>query len=256
MRPAEEIFTCFSPQEPTRPPALKHGLINPSSPAPRYAIHKGLGVWKLTFDGQDADLKHEKGIFYVAWLLTNPPQNPIHALDLAAKIPELCRKHLGLTQITDPKTGKGTTVESHARIQERSLALDDAQTLRVIHRKEKELEAILDDENESEPVKQEALRELEAITEFQRHHAGRTKDGAQRAAESVRKAIKRFHFRLTKAVDAKGKPHAVLRAFANHLETHLLIPSSRYSGRGNARARSGLAGCFIYEPARGVFWTS
>src|SRR5437867_5316581 len=75
-----------------------------SQPKPRYSLRKGLGVWHLTFDGQEAGLKHERGIFYVAWLLTHPPEHPIHALDLIAKIPELYRQQLGLTQIADSAT--------------------------------------------------------------------------------------------------------------------------------------------------------
>src|SRR5207247_3115736 len=116
--------------------------------------------------------------------------------------------------ITDPSTGKSAPLASHARIQERNLALDDAQALRAILRKEKELEAILDDENESEPVKAEALRELEAIAEFQKHHGRRTQDSAQRAARTVRKAIHRFHRHLLAAIGPDGKPHPVLAPFA------------------------------------------
>src|SRR5262245_53439630 len=54
-----------------------------------HSLRKGLGFWTITFNGQDAIVKHERGIFYVAWLLTHPPQHPIHALDLMAKIPEI-----------------------------------------------------------------------------------------------------------------------------------------------------------------------
>jgi hypothetical protein len=222
----------------------------------KFQLKKGLGVWKLIFDGHEADLKHERGIFYVAWLLYHPPAQPIHALDLIAKIPELYRNQLGLAQITYPDNGKSTTLESHARIQERSLALDDAQVLRAILKKQQELEAILDDESESEPIKQEALRELEAIIQFQKQHGKRSQTNSQRAADSVRKAIIRFHQRLSKTADAKADPNHVLARFAAHLENHLLIPSRRYSGHGNAYARTGLAGCFTYEPPSGCVWDS
>lgn len=252
LRTPANLFAELTPQ----PAAEQSSRTAPSSSksSSRYALRKGLGIWKLTFDGQEADLKQERGIFYVAYLLTNPPEHPIHALDLATKIPELYRKHLGFTQITDLKTGKGNTVESHARIQERSLSLDDAQTIRAILRKEKELEAILDDESESEPVKQEALRELEAIAEFQRHHGRRTQDSAQRAVRAVRQAIIRFHQRLLTTLDRNGNPHPVLRPFAAHLEKHLLIPSARYCGPVGSRARGPLAGCFTYDAPAGITW--
>src|SRR5207249_3992091 len=129
-----------------------------TGPSARYSLRKGHGFWTLTFDGQQTVLKHEKGILYVSWLLHNPPEHPIHAVDLMAKIPEIYRHQLGIAQLSDPITGKSAPLSSDARIQERSLALDDAQTMRALLRKEKELEAILDSEDESEPVKAEALR--------------------------------------------------------------------------------------------------
>ena len=42
-----------------------------------------MGAWELTFEGKQAVLKHEQGIYYVAYLLLYPPAEPIHALDLA-----------------------------------------------------------------------------------------------------------------------------------------------------------------------------
>src|SRR5207249_5723431 len=126
-----QLFAKFTPDS-EKPPA------GPAQPQPRYALRKGLGIWKLTFDGTEAELKHERGIFFVAYLLTNPPEQPIHAVDLQAKIPEIYRKHLGLTEIKDPETGKAITLESHARIQERNLGLDDARAMQALWKKEKE----------------------------------------------------------------------------------------------------------------------
>jgi hypothetical protein len=219
-----------------------------------FALRKGLGIWHLLFEGKGAELRHERGIFYVAYLLTNPPPQPIHALDLIAKIPELYRRQLGLPQLADPNTGKMSALESGARLQERSLALDDTQSIRALFKKQKELEAILDDDSECEPVKAEALRELEAIYEFQKKHARRSRDSAQNAADSVRLAIHRFQRRLYGATDTTGRPNPVLRGFAEHIEKYILIPSARYSRHGRTHARAGLAGSFIYEPPEGVIW--
>ena len=235
------------------PPTLPEPAPTPT-PSPRYSLRKGLGVWRLTFDGREAALKHEKGILYVAYLLYHPPEQPIHALDLAARIPEIYRQQLGLPQIADSLTGKSATPSSHARIQERSLALDDAETMRALLRKERELEVILDDENESEPVKAEALRELEQIAEFQRQHGRKSQDSAQRAVRTVRMAITRLHEHLLAAIDTKGNPNSVLRSFAIHLEKHVLIPSARHSCPAGTHARSHLAGCFTYEPPPGFAW--
>ena len=65
----------------------------------------------------------------------------------------------GLPEITDPTTGRKITLESHARLQERSLALDDREAMRRLYKKQKELESILDDDSSSEPEKAEALPE-------------------------------------------------------------------------------------------------
>src|SRR6266404_7953170 len=83
--------------------------INPSiqksiNPPGRYALRRGLGSWELTFKGQSAVLKDEKGIMYVAYLLTHP-SNGLHALDLASRINSIGGSQVGMAQITDPTTG-------------------------------------------------------------------------------------------------------------------------------------------------------
>jgi hypothetical protein len=225
-----------------------------SSGQHRFALRKGLGVWALTFEGRTAEFKHEQGAFYVAWLLLHPPSQPVHGLDLAARIPAIYRRHLGLPEIMAPATGKSAPLESHARLQERSLGLDDAQALRAILRREKELQGILDDSDASEPERAEALRELEAIFEFQKRHGRRAAGNAEKAARAVRAAIARFHQHLRAATDAAGKPHPVLVPFAAHIETHIMIPSARYAVKGGPSGRTGVAGCFTYEPRDGVRW--
>jgi hypothetical protein len=225
-----------------------------TDPAPRFALRKGLRVWRLVFGGNGADLWHQRGIFFVAWLFYHPPEEPVHAVDLTAKIPEIYRQQLGLGALLDPATGKAATLQAGARIQERSLALDDAEAMRALHRKQEELEAVLDSEDAIEPEKAEALRELEGIYEFQRRNGRRSRDNAHRVVDAVRKAISRLHRSLMGMVDDQGEPHPVFRPFAEHIEKHLLIPSARYCGRGGKRARGRLAGSFTYEPPAGVRW--
>jgi hypothetical protein len=190
-------------------------------------------------------------MFYVAWLLYHPDETPIHAIDLMATIPEIYRQQLGIAQLTDPATGKSTALASGARLQERSLALDDRQSMRALFKQQRELEAILDSESESEPVKAEALRELEAIYEFQRQDGRQPRDSGRRAAHAVRSAIARFQQQLGRAVGQDGRAQAVLRGFAEHVRKYILVPSARYAGRGGTNAgrawvaasdMSGLAG--------------
>jgi hypothetical protein len=68
------------------------------------------------------------------------------------------------------------------------------------------------------------------------------------------KTIRRLHVHLAAAVDAEGRPDVVLRAFALHLQEYLLAPSGRGGAHTRKQTLSGLAGCFTYQPPRGVVW--
>jgi hypothetical protein len=203
-----------------------------------YALRRDLGFWELTFEGRRAIFKHEQGALYVACLLLEPPSEPIHAVALALKSRELAG---------EPDVATGL-------VQQRSLGLDEAAAVRALWRRQRVLERVLEDDGEIEPVKAEALRELEEVTEFLRKSPWRSRHGAERCVRAVAAAIKRLHCHLAEAVDAEGKPHAVLQAFARHLHEHLLIPSGRGGGRGGARLASVPGGCFTYEPPSGVVW--
>jgi hypothetical protein len=224
-------------------------------PSPSYSLHRDLGFWQLTFEGQFAVIKHERGILFVAYLLLNPPEHPLHATDLVAKIPGLSRQHLGLTEILDPATGLPIQLESGAHLQQASLGDDDAELTRALLKEEKKLYALLDDPEEIEPVKAEALRRLEELAAFQKQHSRRSVDTAQRLARTTRQSISRLHLHLAAATDRQGNPHPVLRPFAEHMNNYILIPSARFASSGSPHARTGLVGCFTYEPPRGLTWS-
>ncbi|MDD5677881.1 MAG: hypothetical protein PHW60_07810 [Kiritimatiellae bacterium] len=223
---------------------------------PRYALRRDRAAWKLVYDGQEAVLRHERGILYVAYLLQNPPREPIHALDLAVHVPDIYRKQLGITATTDALTGETVQLHRHARIQERSLGIEALESAKGVWKAQQKWEAVLEDNNATEPERAEALRYLEEIATFQRKYAEHSKSNADRLVRAVRRAVTRFHDNLVKALDANGNPHPVLTAFAEHLNNHLLIPSARYSGSYRSRSRTGIAGCFTYEPPAGVTWAS
>ncbi len=206
----------------------------------RYALRRGLGFWELTFEGRPAIFKHEQGAQYVACLLLDPPCEPIHAVALALKAREISGKPAGPGEV----------------VQQRSLGLDDAAAVRALWRRQLALEAVLEDEQESEPVKAEALRELEEVTEFLRKSPWRSRGGAERCVRAVAMAIRRFYSHLAGAVDARGVPHPVLRGFAGHLREHLLTPSGRGGDHRKARALSPFAGCYTYDPPPGVVWSA
>ena len=117
------------------------------------------------------------------------------------------------------------------------MGLEDAESVRVLWRRQRELQRVLEDRLEIEPVKAEALRELEELTEHLRQSPWLSWHGAERCAHAVGVAISRLHAHLAAAVDADGQPDEVLRAFARHLHAHLLLPSGR--GRPMPRAMLG-----------------
>ena len=212
------------PTSPTSP----NRLTVPSNE--KFSLTKGLGVWELTHGHDRVILKHEIGLAYVAYLMDHPNE-PIHGLALALKVCAL---------------RNGQPADSAELIQERALALDDAEAARRLYRKQLELEAIVDDEDQTDPVKEEAYRELKEIYAFQKKNIARTSSAAQKASDAVGKAIKRLHQRLATAIGADGKPQILLRRFAKHLRKTILLPSGRGSGQGGVRPMRNCGGFFTF----------
>jgi hypothetical protein len=203
----------------------------------QYALRRDGGRWQLTFAGRQSAFKHELGALYVAYLLSERPRQPIHGVALALK----AREKFG--QPPSPAEA----------LQQRVVGLEDASSVRALWRRQRELERVLADRLEIEPVKAEALGELEELTERLRQSPWLSCHGAERCAHAVAEAIRRFYARLAAAVHAEGQPDEVLRAFALHLDECLLVPS----GRGGSYARKQAEappGCFIYVPPPRVVW--
>jgi hypothetical protein len=198
---------------------------------PRYALRLEAGIWKIVFDGKPADWKDEKGMQYAAYLMKNPPAEPIYGTKLAA------------------------LVFGHADVPELSLGKDGAASQRAIEREAKELAAVIASGNSSKMEKDEARQRLEELALVRKQAGKRPESNAEKAVRAVRKAIQRLQKNLAGQKDRQGKPHPVLVPFAEHLEKHLLRPSARFGLRKRGRAKAGVAGCFTYEPPEGVTWT-
>jgi hypothetical protein len=115
--------------------------------AGRYALRRGLGTWEVTFEGRRDSFRDEQGADYVVWLLLHPPPQPIHAVAL----------------IMEARHTDGYTPEGAGAIQQRNLGLDDAEAVRTLRRQARELEAVLEDKRQSEPVRAEARRKRDQI---------------------------------------------------------------------------------------------
>ena len=160
------------------------------------------------------------------------------------------------TLIADPLTGELLVLGCDAAVVERNLSVDDLEGLPALRRTIQELEAILESDSASEPVKAEVQRELEEIYAYEKENPLHTTDVAHKAVRAVREAIRHFHRNLVTANSPDGTPDPILRQFAFHILRHLLIPSARYSNAGRGRTKTGVAGCFTYEPPLGVSWTA
>ena len=197
---------------------------------PQYALRKDGRIWTIVFQGKSASWKDEKGISYVAYLLKNPPSEPIHGAKLAAR------------------------VSGYADISELSLGRDDSASRRAVEEEAKECAAVLQDDGASELEREEARGRLEELARIRNQVTKRPQTNAERTVRAVRKALQRLHEQLASQKGDDGTPHPVLVPFADHIERYLLNPSARYSGRRNSRVRAGVAGGFTYEPPDGVTW--
>ena len=186
----------------------------------QYVLRRGLGTWEVTFEGRRDSFREEQGAEYMIWLLLHPPPQPIHATALVLEAGH-----------TDKYAPEGAEV-----FQQRNLGLDDAEAVRNLRRRARELEAVSEGQEARPGGKAEARGERRESLEFLRKNAWRSPDSAQKCARAVAKAIERLVRNLACGVDAEGKEHPVLQDFAWHLREHLLIP---WAGSGSWRGAKG-----------------
>jgi hypothetical protein len=190
----------------------------------RYFLRKGLGGWRVVFEGRETVLPDEKGVAYVSVLLAKPGEL------LTAS--ELANRAFGDAVIED----------------QRNVALDDRDSLEAMRLARRRCQAVLGDPDVSETEREEARAELESIDEWARKHGRGTEGNEQRQVRAIRQALRRLLDRMQCSGDQ------VLRAFGDHLEKYLWEPSTRGGQNRMLRMRAGLAGRFMYESPEGVEW--
>ena len=225
---------------------------------PRYALRHQMDIWQVVFDGRKALVKDGRAMRIVAYLLLNPPSEPIHAVPLEAQVwgreleagePERDEESSSADE-TDPSPAH---MPEEMNCQASGARLDQVENI-LLKRKFRELLEIIEDGTLPQAERDAAQEELDQLHAALDGAAGRVVDGAAKAAFRVRKAIKRLHNKLATAVDGNHQPDTVLRDFAAHLLTHLIIPSSRFNRGKGSRNRAGVAGTFTYEPPAGMVW--
>jgi len=182
------------------------------------------GFWELSFAGQRAVLPQHQGLFFAAFLLANPHAAPIPAADLAVEVFERYGEH------EDFRPPIPEYLRDHSRV------------AKILLRKEKRLEAVVDREGEEDFVRIEALRELVVLDELKRLYFAQVASEAKDAGQVVSESLRELHLMLASAVDVRGKPHRVIRDFATHLWHYVLMPSSRVSAKEGVKV-------FVYRPA-------
>ena len=199
-------------------------------PAPKYLLRHGMGVWKLIFDGQEAELKTGRAISLAAYLLYHPPLDGIHATDL------------------------GRLVFGQEVVQEASLGAENNASRRQLQQQALKWHAVLSHPVASEGEKAEAMAKLEEIAELVQVTGHKLESGADKQVRAMRRALDRFIQDLRQATDRNKNPHPTLRAFGEHLHRYLWLPSSRYQRHSRSRTRAGVAGQFTYERPAGIRW--
>src|SRR5215469_4297545 len=115
------------------------------NPNPRHALHKGLGFWEVFFQGKRGFFKHEQGAYYVAHLLLNPPEKPIHGLALTIAIAAVRGRPIAPLRIVDPVTGRTALLDGDGTFQQRSMGFEAIDAAWALRKTQVALETILDD---------------------------------------------------------------------------------------------------------------
>ena len=220
---------------------------------PRYLLRKELNVWKLVFDGKEGLIRNDRAMPLVAFLLKNPPAQPIHALVLEMRVWAAMPHEVASHVVTD-RASEGEPVDMDALLQQVSGRSLQAGTNTLLKRKVAELLETRDDLSLPQEERDDAEAKLGEIHASIFGKAGRATDEASRAVDRVRKAITRLYEKLTQPSRDANEMNGVLRLFGEHLKEYLLIPSARYARGRGSRNRAGVAGTFTYEPPPGVVW--
>jgi 7-cyano-7-deazaguanine synthase in queuosine biosynthesis len=199
-----------------------------------YRLTRDYKVWRLVYRGEEVVLAEERGVALANHLLKHPPEEPIHATVLEVKV--------------DGAPVAGGQIGGV--IQEAAGAVLNAGDNTLLKRKLLELKAAAEDETLPESEREEAAEEFSKLLRSARNMR-RSGGQADRVALRVRKALRRFIDDLESAESGPGEPHLLLRAFGEHLEDYLWLPSVSAKNRKGA---VGKPGCFTYLPPEGVVW--
>jgi hypothetical protein len=191
-----------------------------------FSLENKDGFWELTFAGHKATLTQNPALFYVAWLLANPPVEPISPTDLSAAVYVRFESHPDFIRDFD------WVLQHHF----------DALATKILKTKQIQLESILDNPTEPAEVKNEALKEVAVIYQLQETHAAESLKTNQRLIKNINESFRKLLTDLASAEDFYGRPEQILRAFGRHLLLYIFLPTVRAGGN------------FTYEKPADITW--
>jgi hypothetical protein len=222
--PVARLIPDIHRREIIEPEIIEPEIINPSPK--RFSLRNDSGFWELTFAGYPAVLKQNPVLFYVAYLLSNPPNQPLSGPALASRVwAQFCNNR---------------DFNRDLRWLTRHFA--EAGAAKVLRKKQRQLEAIIDSPYETPEVKNETLKELVLVYDLQATLALASPEPELTFLKNMGTGFRILIEDLATAVDFYGRPHEILQAFGRHLLLYLIIPSIRTGGS------------FIYERPAGVTW--
>jgi len=209
-------------------PQVQHRAVLAVDPAARVQarLQNREGFWELALGNSTAVVPQHFALFYVAWLLAHPGEVPISGVELESAVCAQFAEHEDFPQ--PPPTIW--------------LKTERAQALRALRRREQALNRIVDSPDHLDPVRNEAFTELVKVQALEEEQLNEFLDSARGAGVSIRKLLVNLHNSLAMAMDPRGNPHPVLRAFARHLLVRIIIPSAR------ATRALGREEHFTYQP--------
>ncbi|MFA7256427.1 MAG: hypothetical protein WC047_02490 [Kiritimatiellales bacterium] len=224
--------------------------------ASRYRIIQQPKGWKIVFNGSDAFLGPQKGMFIAEYLLKNPPRIPLHALKLEAVAFPTEGDVGDIDLVIDSEDDEKSEVNISNEYSGFNLNKDNAILRSDIVDSIEKMRAEAITPGLSEKIKKDILQQIRDAQAYLQESDPKQKDHASAAQARINKQLTRLLTALRKPDVRTGKPSKVLSDFADHIEKHLLIPSRQFSGTSTSRVRAGVAQTFTYEPQPGVIWTN
>jgi len=234
-------------------PVPENKLVSP------YRIAKLDKGWRIVFNGKEEVFPDMKGMQIIARLLKDPPNAPIHVLELESVVhgsKPLCQTHI--LDNDEDDGGKYNTASAREqsslfsfaeRLQELNLNMDSKDIEENLLRERAKYQEIYANPKASKGAKDDARKKIGQIDTFLNSGSPKHVDQPSKAYDRIRQQFNRISRKLNSCQSQ------ALKKFSGHLEEHLFKPSRRYSGTSRSRVRAGVAQTFTYEPPPGVIWT-